>query len=265
MNYIDEMDNLVNNLEVKVNENQEPVVSGRALHEGLEIGTQYTKWFDRMCEYGFEEKQDYIAISQKRLTAQGNETTYTDHVLKLDMAKEIAMLQRSERGKEIRQYFIKVEKEWNSPEKVMARAVLMANKQLDITTKKLEITTRELEKATTTIGQFASSKNTLLVRETAKAISKSDTNIVIGERRLYKKMRLWGWVCQNSTEPKQYAIDRGYLEVTEGHKETSKGVFTYRTTRVTGKGQIKIVEKLLKEIETENLLEESESVNQFYS
>ena len=68
---------------VNMNDDGEVVVSGRDLHEGLEVKTQYTKWLERMLEYGFIEGTDFIAISQKRLTAQGNETTYTDHVLKL--------------------------------------------------------------------------------------------------------------------------------------------------------------------------------------
>lgn len=74
-------------------------LSARELHEFLGIGTQYTKWFDRMCEYGFTENIDYRTISQKRLTTQGNETTYTDHEITIEMAKEIAMIQRSDKGK----------------------------------------------------------------------------------------------------------------------------------------------------------------------
>lgn len=81
---------------LKINyDNERITLSARELHEYLGIGTQYTKWFDRMCEYGFTENTDYQAISQKRLTAQGNETTYSDHQITLDMAKEIAMIQRS--------------------------------------------------------------------------------------------------------------------------------------------------------------------------
>ncbi|OON96024.1 MAG: hypothetical protein ATN36_06675 [Epulopiscium sp. Nele67-Bin005] len=94
---------------VKVHD--DATVSGRELHEALEVGTQYTKWFERMTEYGFIENTDFIAISQKRLTAQGNETTYFDHCLTISMAKEIAMLQRSDIGKQVRQYFLQVEKE----------------------------------------------------------------------------------------------------------------------------------------------------------
>ena len=90
--------------------NGELLVSGRDLHEALEIGTRYDKWIGRMIEYGFEENIDYIAIAQKRPTAQGNMTNYTDHVLKIDMAKEIAMIQRNEKGKQVRKYFLECER-----------------------------------------------------------------------------------------------------------------------------------------------------------
>jgi len=99
-------------MKIEVSENHEQLVGGRELHEFLEIGTQYSKWFERMCDYGFVENTDYVAVSQKRLTAQGNETEYTDHAIKLDMAKEIAMIQRSEKGKQARQYFIEAENKY---------------------------------------------------------------------------------------------------------------------------------------------------------
>lgn len=97
----------------KRNDDGTVAVSGRELHKGLEIETQYTKWINRMIDYGFEENIDFIAISQKRLTAQGNQTTFTDHIMTLDMAKEISMIQRSEIGRKIRGYFIKVERQHN--------------------------------------------------------------------------------------------------------------------------------------------------------
>lgn len=102
----------MNNELIKItkDDNGNSVVSGRDLHDFLEVGTQYTKWFDRMVDYGFTENTDFVAISQKRLTAQGNETTYIDHALTLDMAKEISMIQRTDKGKQARQYFIEVEK-----------------------------------------------------------------------------------------------------------------------------------------------------------
>ena len=121
------MNELIN---VEVNEKQQQVLSGRELHGFLEIGTQYTKWFERMQEYGFTENVDYEAISQKRLTAQGNETTYTDHAINIDMAKELSMIQRSEKGKQARLYFLELEKAWNTPESVMARALKMADTKM---------------------------------------------------------------------------------------------------------------------------------------
>lgn len=95
------------------------------------------------------------------------------------------------------------------------------------------------------INQIAVSKNSLLVREVAKIASKE--GITIGERTLWKKLREWKLIFKNTTEPMQIGIDRGYFEVVEGSRENSKGVFTYKTTRVTGKGQVYIIEKLLKE------------------
>lgn len=119
-------------IKIEINENQEPVVNGRELHDVLGVSTRYNDWFNRMKEYGFVENQDYCTITQKRVTAQGNETTYNDHAIKLDMAKEIAMIQRNENGKKVRQYFIQVEKDYNSPEKIMARALKIAENKLNV-------------------------------------------------------------------------------------------------------------------------------------
>lgn len=134
---------------IKVNTDtaDRPTVMGRELHKALEIQTQYSKWFERMCEYGFTENQDFVAISQKRLTAQGNETTYTDHQLTLDMAKEICMIQRTETGRKCRQYFLDMEKQWNSPEAVMGRALKYADnriKQLERERKELPISAAQV-------------------------------------------------------------------------------------------------------------------------
>lgn len=92
------------------NENNDQVVSGRELHEFLEVATPYTQWFERMVDYGFAENIDFIGLSQKSEKPQGGRPIQ-DHALKLDMAKEISMIQRNEKGKQARQYFIEVEKE----------------------------------------------------------------------------------------------------------------------------------------------------------
>ena len=114
-------------IKVDINENQEPVISGRELHEKLEIETPFRIWFPRMCEYGFSENIDYtpyIFVHPK------NNQETIDHILKLDMAKEISMIQRNEKGKQMRKYFIEIEKEFNTPEKIMARALRIADKEI---------------------------------------------------------------------------------------------------------------------------------------
>ena len=123
-----------------------------------------------------------------------------------------------------------------------------ALQQLLVQVEENEKLEQKLEKNSKMINQIAASKNSLLVREVAKVLS-NEHSIKIGEKQLYKKLREWGWVFQNTTEAKQEAIRRGYLEVREGVRESIKGVFAFHTTRVTGKGQRKILEKLLEELE----------------
>ena len=123
-------------------ENDRPTVMGRELYEKLKVKTKYVDWFRRMCDYGFTENKDYVAISQKRETAQKNTTVYTDHQITLDMAKQICMIQRTDVGKQYREYFLEIERKWNSPEAVMARALKFANSQIEeITAKNKELET----------------------------------------------------------------------------------------------------------------------------
>jgi anti-repressor protein len=131
---------------IKVNyENaNRPTVMGRELHTALEVGTRYNDWFARMCEYGFTENVDYSTEVKNVRRQDGTlmPQTTTDHEISLDMAKEICMIQRTEKGKQFRQYFIEVEKAWNSPEMVMGRALQIAQRQLeDVKARNLQLTT----------------------------------------------------------------------------------------------------------------------------
>lgn len=107
-------------------DNDRPTVSARELHKFLEVNSEYSHWFKRMCEYGFSEGQDFSPF----LTESTGGRPAQDAQLTIDMAKEICMLQRNEKGKQARQYFIQLEKDWNSPEKVMARALRIANEKI---------------------------------------------------------------------------------------------------------------------------------------
>lgn len=117
-------------IKIDTNATDRPTVMGRELHKALEIKTRYNDWFKRMCEYGFTENTDFVTLTQKRVTAQGNEIKEFDHQLTIDMAKEICMIQRTEVGRKCRQYFLDVEKQWNSPEAIMHRALALADQRV---------------------------------------------------------------------------------------------------------------------------------------
>jgi phage anti-repressor protein len=109
-------------------ESETPTVNGRELHAALGVDTEYVKWFMRMCEYGFTEGKSYSTILTNRSDGLPGKPR-TDHTLTIPMAKELCMLQRSEKGKEFRQYFISVEEAWNSPDKIMERALQIAHQR----------------------------------------------------------------------------------------------------------------------------------------
>ena len=235
------MDELIS---ITLNENHEPVVSGRDLHKALEIKTKYNDWLKRMIDYGFEESQDFVAIAQKRVTAQGNQTEYTDHVLKLDMAKEIAMLQRNEKSKEVRKYFIQVEKDFNSPEKIMARALLMADKKVH----KLEAQIEADRPKVLFADAVSASHTSILVGELAKLLKQNGVNI--GATRLFTWLRKHGYLIKRNGRdwnmPTQKSVELGLIRVKETSITHSDGHITVsKTPLVTGKGQQYFINKFL--------------------
>jgi phage anti-repressor protein len=106
-------------------QSQNPTVNGRDLHSALEVETEYRHWFTRMCEYGFIEGRDFRSF----LTESTGGRPGTDHAISIAMANELCMLQRSEMGRRFRQYFIAIEEAWNSPEKIMERALTIAHQR----------------------------------------------------------------------------------------------------------------------------------------
>jgi anti-repressor protein len=232
---------------IKVNyDNERPTTSGRDLHEFLEIGTQYSIWFERMAEYGFAENIDFQAINQKRLTAQGNETALTDHQLTLEMAKEICMLQRNEKGKQARTYFIDLEKQWNSPEALMARALQMADQKIHHLSSIIEQDKPKVLFA----DSVSTSKTSILIGELAKIIKQNGYEI--GEKRLFEWLRANGYLISrfgtDHNAPTQRAMELKLFEVKETIINHSSGFTTIsKTTKVTGKGQQYLINKFLGE------------------
>ena len=133
--------------------------------------------------------------------------------------------------------------EEDSENDILAKAVLIAQKTIEKKNKIIE----EQKPLVNFANKVSESQNSLLVREVAKLASKK--GISIGEKRLWQKLRDWNLIFKNSREPKQYGIDRGYFEVIEGTRESSKGTFTYQTTRITGKGQVHVISRLEKEMQ----------------
>lgn len=233
---------------VTLNESHEPIVSGRTLHRELGVGTEYAKWMTRMTEYGFVEGQDFNSVKIDEVRQEGNrhvKREITDHALKLDMAKEIAMIQRTEKGKEVRQYFIQVERDYNSPEKVMARALLMANNKV-LT---LETQVEELKPKALFADAVAASKTSILIGELAKLLNQN--GVEIGGTRLFAWMRENGYLIkrkgQDWNTPTQRAMEMGLFEIKERtHSNPDGSIIISRTTKVTGKGQQYFINKFLR-------------------
>lgn len=217
-----------------------PTVLGRDLHEALEVKTAYKDWFPRMCEYGFTEGKDYCSILSDRSDGLPGKPR-TDHQLTIPMAKEICMLQRTEKGKECRQYFIKVEEAWNTPEMIVFRAHQILQAQLDAErTRVLQLQARIEEDASATQLGYAvtAADDSILIGVMAKILKQNGYDT--GEQRFYETLRNEGFLIKSGSDrnmPTQRALEMGLFTIKENVHVTPSGSFTTRTTMVTGKGQ----------------------------
>ncbi len=214
-----------------------PTVLGRDLHEALEVKTAYKDWFPRMCEYGFTEGKDFCSI----LSESTGGRPATDHQLTIPMAKEICMLQRTEKGKECRQYFIKVEEAWNTPEMIVARAHQILQARLDEAVSRVSLLESKIEEdaPATQLGYaVTAADDSILVREMAKILKQNGYDT--GEQRFYETLRNEGFLIKSGSDrnmPTQRALEMGLFTIKENVHVTPNGSFTTRTTLVTGKGQ----------------------------
>ena len=237
------------NVMIPINyDGEQPTVSARELHEKLNIKTAFKDWFPRMCEYGFEDGKDFCSKMSETSPKGGRPSKDAD--LSIDMAKQICMIQRSPEGKQIRQYFIDLEKAWNTPEQIFARALKMADREIE----KLKSNNASLiedvqrMKPKEIFADAVSASNTsILIGELAKLLKQN--GIETGQRRLFTWMRDNGYLIKSGSSknmPTQKSMELGLLEIKEGSYIKGAGVnVTTKTPKVTGKGQQYFINKFL--------------------
>jgi anti-repressor protein len=224
-------------LPVNTNSPDRITVSARDLHTALEVGADFPHWFKRMCEYGFEHGRDFNPVKIDRVQFEGSrEVTRTvdDAEITIEMAKEICMLQRNERGKQARQYFIQLEKDWNSPEKVMARALQIANDKI----KGLQAKIEEDAPAVRFANAITGCDTNILVRDMAKLLKQNGFDI--GGNRFYEILRSDGYLIKGGSDynlPTQRSMELGLFFVKETPRISKESGIIDRVSMVTPRGQ----------------------------
>ena len=216
---------------------EHPTVSGRELHEALEVKTAYKDWFPRMCEYGFTEGEDFNPLKNEQVRTEGNRQVsreLTDHQLTIPMAKEICMLQRSEKGKQFRQNFIRVEEAWNSPEMIMKRALEIANekvKALQVSVSQLTVDKQIMQPKADYFDELVDRNLLTGIRETAKELKvKQNTfvNFLLDKKYLYRDKK-------GKLMPYAKPMENGLFEIKEFSNE--KTGFSSTQVFITPKGK----------------------------
>lgn len=207
-----------------------PTVSGRELYEALKVETPYKKWFDRMTEYGFSENSDFWTI----LSESTGGRPATDHQLTIPMAKELCMLQRTDKGKQMRQYFIAVEEQWNSPDAIMARALQLSNakmKQLQIEVSTLTVENQIMKPKADYFDDLVDRNLLTGIRETAKEFGikqKDFVNFLMDKKYLYRDKK-------GKLAPYAKPLADGLFELKESKNDAT--AWSGTQTMITPKGR----------------------------
>lgn len=190
-----------------------------------------------MCEYGFTEGEDFNPLKNEQVRTEGNRQVsreLTDHQLTIPMAKEICMLQRSEKGKQFRQYFIRVEEAWNSPEMIMKRALEIANekvKALQVSVSQLTVDKQIMQPKADYFDELVDRNLLTGIRETAKELKvKQNTfvNFLLDKKYLYRDKK-------GKLMPYAKPMENGLFEIKEFSNE--KTGFSSTQVFITPKGK----------------------------
>ncbi|MFU2180745.1 phage antirepressor KilAC domain-containing protein [Streptococcus pluranimalium] len=229
---------------VTLNDNQEPIVSARDLHKGLKIKTRFSQWVDQNFKI-LEEGYDFSSVvTTTQLNQYGGTKQIQDYALSLDAAKNLAMVSKTDEGAKVRKYFIQVEKDFNSPEKIMARALLMADKKVH----KLEAQIEADKPKVLFADAVSASKASILVGDMAKFLKQNGMNF--GQNRLFAWLRDNGYLISRKgtsyNMPTQKSMELGLFEIKETAIPHSDGHVTInKTPKITGKGQVYFTKKFL--------------------
>ncbi len=227
---------------IKVNyDSERPTVSGRELHRFLEVGTHFKDWFPRMCEYGFAENIDFCSILSESTGGRPS----TDYQITIPMAKELCMLQRTEKGKQARLYFISLENAWNTPEMVMARALKLAESNiasLRLANSKLSVANAVMQPKADYFDELVDRNLLTNFRDTAKELK-------VGEKSFIKFLLDKKFIYRDSRGQIKPFADKnnGLFEIKEAKNDktgwvgtqtliTPKGRETFRLLLITTKG-----------------------------
>jgi len=230
---------------------EEPTVSARELHEKLNIEKRFSAWFEANSK-GFIEGEDYRgAYYEVRGNQYGGIQEVQDYYLSMDMAKHICLMSRTDKGKECRQYFLNLEKAWNTPEQIFARALKMADKTIEnLKTQNagLIVDNQRMKPKEVFADAVSASYTSILVGELAKILRQN--GIDTGQKKLFRWMRDNGYLIKrNGTDynmPTQRAMEMMLFEIRESISYNPDGsVRIHRTPKVTGKGQQYFINKFL--------------------
>lgn len=239
----------VNNMEeiIKINQNEqgEAQVSARDLHKALNVKARFNDWITRMIEYGFAEGVDFYSFLSK--TQNGGRPS-VEYNLTISTAKEIAMLQRNEKGKQVRNYFIQVEERYkelaSDPSYQMALGLKASQQLLEHKDKIIA----EMKPKALFADAVSASQTSILVGELAKLLKQN--GIDTGANRLFTWLRENGYLIRRKgtdyNMPTQKSMEMGLFEIKEHNHINSNGVnVTTKTPKVTGKGQQYFINKFL--------------------
>ena len=232
-------------IKIATNENQEQIVSARDLHEFLESCERFSKWFNRMLDYGFILNVDYTPY---QIVHPQNKQEIIDYHIKIDMAKELSMLARNEKGKQARRYFISCEKKLKNNIKLpmnykeaLEHLIVQVDKN-----EKLALELKEQKSKVEFYDDAMNSETLINMNDLAKTLTiRNDNGNIIGRNVIYRALRELN-ILNNDNKPYQRYVRQRLFKLVEksyNNPKTGENVLYFKTF-LTQKGMSYVHSKL---------------------